>query len=95
MTTAWPQRAACLGLDELFLPEVAVPSKTRAAKAVCHTCPVEAACLADALTTETAGASAFARGYVRGGMSPSARAHLPRVDRDRLIAAGTTEAARV
>lgn len=46
-------RAACLGMDpELFYPEQDDFEGRDAALAVCHSCPIEAQCLAENLTSK-------------------------------------------
>ncbi len=51
----WVEQAACAEVGgDLFFPENGGSSRgqVRAAKAVCHECPVTAECLADALATD-------------------------------------------
>lgn len=52
---SWEDRAACSGLPtDLFYPETdgAHRREVKAAKAICHQCPVARECLFDALATE-------------------------------------------
>lgn len=71
---AWMQDAACVGVD----PEAWFPHPTAnaaEAKAVCRSCPVQAACLNDALERETADSW---RWGIWGGLQPEERAALAR-----------------
>lgn len=61
----WRAHAACRGMEtELFFPvsEVAGSARVRRAKAVCESCPVRDACLAEALAARDVHG-------VRGGMT--------------------------
>lgn len=82
----WRQDAACrdwadrLGhdtIDALFYPGKGATQ--RPAKKICATCPVNDACLDDALATEPSDAARYG---IRGGLSPDERrtvAHLQQV----------------
>ena len=66
----WFDRAACLQADpEAFYPEKG--GSSRAAKRVCHTCPVQAECLSYALANDE-------RFGIWGGMSERERRQLKR-----------------
>lgn len=68
MTTNWRQDAACRGADlSVFFPDPGVPPI--AAAAVCHACPVRAACLEEALRLKDV------HGF-RGGTTGEERARL-------------------
>jgi len=70
----WRKRAACLDEPpELFFPTSAVTSRawSDAAKAVCHSCPVEMTCLEEALTNREPHG-------VWGGLDPMERTSLLR-----------------
>ncbi|MEU2450074.1 WhiB family transcriptional regulator [Streptomyces sp. NPDC012765] len=68
----WSDRAACAGER---LPEF--ESSTDAAKAICATCPVRPACLADAMAEEGTDGRGYRAG-VRGGLDAGERADLAR-----------------
>jgi WhiB family transcriptional regulator, redox-sensing transcriptional regulator len=66
----WLDRAACLQAD----PDASYPEKggsSRAAKRVCHTCPVQTDCLSYALANDE-------RFGIWGGMSERERRQLKR-----------------
>jgi WhiB family redox-sensing transcriptional regulator len=66
----WFDRAACLQADpEAFYPEKG--GSSRAAKRVCHTCPVQAECLSYALANDE-------RFGIWGGMSERERRQVKR-----------------
>jgi WhiB family redox-sensing transcriptional regulator len=66
----WLDRAACLQADpDAFYPEKG--GSSRAAKRVCHTCPVQAECLSYALANDE-------RFGIWGGMSERERRQLKR-----------------
>ena len=74
---AWHERAACAGMDEtLFFPlgegGPAGAERIEQAKAVCSGCPVQSACLADAMTRE----SPSARYGVFGSLTAVERSRL-------------------
>nr|WP_285594596.1 WhiB family transcriptional regulator [Actinomycetospora sp. NBRC 106378] len=73
----WHADAACSGMDEtLFFPPTETgplgAAQVEQAKQVCAGCPVRAACLAEAMTRE----SASARYGVFGGLSATERGRL-------------------
>jgi WhiB family transcriptional regulator, redox-sensing transcriptional regulator len=66
----WFDRAACLHTDpDAFYPEKG--GSSRAAKRVCHTCPVQAECLSYALANDE-------RFGIWGGLSERERRQLKR-----------------
>jgi WhiB family transcriptional regulator, redox-sensing transcriptional regulator len=66
----WLDRAACLQADpDAFYPEKG--GSSRAAKRVCHTCPVQTDCLSYALANDE-------RFGIWGGMSERERRQLKR-----------------
>lgn len=72
----WRDDAACLdALDVDFFP--AASGDFEAAREVCRLCPVHAVCLDDVMTDEGS-LHAAARFGMRGGLSPSERAHAYR-----------------
>ena len=79
--SGWQDRAECIGTDpELFFPGRG--DDTRAAKAICATCPVRAECLAYALDNDIkfgifGGKSERERRRLRGGMRDRCRPLAP------------------
>lgn len=71
---SWTDAAACRGMDAVYFSFE--PDDRAAAKATCRTCPVIAACLADALETESADYRAHAG--VRAGRTPLQLVNLRR-----------------
>ncbi|MFI8360762.1 WhiB family transcriptional regulator [Streptomyces sp. NPDC085612] len=73
----WRDTAACLGQAALFLPRrdtgPEYVASMVAAKKVCEHCPVQQACLDEAMATERADTE-NARAGVRGGLTPQERA---------------------
>ncbi|MEU3945414.1 WhiB family transcriptional regulator [Streptomyces sp. NPDC029526] len=59
---------------------------TTTAKAVCHACPVRAACLEDALAAEGSSGAAYRHG-IRGGLTPKERRAVYERRRDTASAA--------
>jgi WhiB family redox-sensing transcriptional regulator len=73
----WHEDAACSGMDEtVFFPPTEIgplgAARVEQAKQVCAGCPVQAACLAEAMTREPASA----RYGVFGGLSATERGRL-------------------
>jgi WhiB family redox-sensing transcriptional regulator len=74
---SWQEHAACASYPaEMFFPPADDPGASRAAKAVCATCPVREECFTFALET------AQSEG-VWGGMDAGERRRLRRRTRDR------------
>ena len=75
----WEERAACRDFVEVFDATFDSSSRTSArhhglAAEVCDACPVQRACLQEALAVETA-ATRFG---MRAGLMPAQRSHLAR-----------------
>lgn len=69
--TVWQNQAACAGMNpDLFFPD-AGGAGAKAAKAICHVCPVEAECLQYALDNDE-------RHGIFGGTTPRERQRLRR-----------------
>ena len=74
-STGWRDEAACAGLDtELFFPVDDRAPSVEPPRRVCRACPVRAACLADALSTE----DPARRFGIVGGTTPAERRSLHR-----------------
>lgn len=70
----WRYQAACVGHD----PQLWHPPQHDGygkGKAICNTCPVQTACLTEALEAEQ-GLSAWGRHGMYGGLTPEERAQL-------------------
>jgi hypothetical protein len=81
-TPTWRAEAVCSGVDgDIWFPAgyLKAPDLAQAATAIsiCRTCPVQRACLEDALTHE-AGAQANHRYGIRGGATPGERFNIYR-----------------
>jgi len=67
----WPLRARCQGLGDLFFD-----GPREEALRVCGLCPVRSECLEAAMEEEAGQFHGYGRFGIRGGMTPTERAHL-------------------
>ena len=73
--TSWRDEASCLGYDPLWWFPAEWTKARPEVFAICAACPVQAECLADALTWPVGVDRA---GGIRGGVTVSARQGMPR-----------------
>jgi WhiB family redox-sensing transcriptional regulator len=76
--STWHTQALCAGVtngDAMFFPRSALAAAAAPAKAICARCPVQAACLADALERGDSDG-------IRGGHTPEERRSLVRHQHD-------------
>lgn len=75
--SGWRDSASCIGNPHVFEPDDRGGTHDwETPRAICRACPVQQACLADALAHETG--SSFLRWGMRGGLTPSQRAAMSR-----------------
>ncbi|MET9923444.1 MULTISPECIES: WhiB family transcriptional regulator [unclassified Streptomyces] len=78
MNPAIALEGICAQVDPgLFFPRPGDHASSRAAKTICFDCPVQRACLTEALALE-GGADKTHRYGIRGGTTPRERANLAR-----------------